>query len=138
MRSGGGGGAAGAGQDMGSSEQKGNNTDARIKAKTVGAQKVAPPPPSLPPSTPGEEGATVAKPKSKAARNPKAKKSKALFNLDVNIGNGVTGRIVVRRGDDPMQLARAFCARHSLPDKPRATERLVQLIEENVRVYVER
>lgn len=121
-------------QDMGSSEQKGNNMDTRAKAIAVGTKMAGASAPGV-----GVSSSTI-KPKASKAqtRKAKAKKSKALFNLDVNIGNGVTGRIVVRRGDDPLQLARAFCARYELPDEARATERLVQLIEENMRVYVER
>ncbi len=34
----------------------------------------------------------------------------------VDIGNGRSDKIEIKRGDDPADLARDFCQRHSLPD----------------------
>lgn len=34
----------------------------------------------------------------------------------VDIGGGKSDKIEIRRGDDPADLARAFCERHGLPE----------------------
>ena len=57
---------------------------------------------------------------------PAASAGKPLFNLDVDIGGGRKGRIVVTRGAAPDELAAAFVASHGLP--PSVLARLSQLI----------
>ncbi|PRW39076.1 expressed ef-hand domain-containing isoform A [Chlorella sorokiniana] len=39
-----------------------------------------------------------------------------LLVTTVDIGEGRQGRVEVREGDDPVDVARAFCARHGLPE----------------------
>lgn len=39
-----------------------------------------------------------------------------LLVTTVDIGEGRAGRVEVRAGDDPVDVARAFCSRHGLPD----------------------
>lgn len=39
-----------------------------------------------------------------------------LLVTTVDIGEGRQGRVEVRAGDDPVDVARAFCARHGLPE----------------------
>lgn len=39
-----------------------------------------------------------------------------LLVTTVDIGDGVTGRVEVRLGDDPEDAARAFCATNGLPE----------------------
>lgn len=39
-----------------------------------------------------------------------------LLVTTVDIGEGRQGRVEVRAGDDPIDVARAFCARHGLPE----------------------
>lgn len=42
--------------------------------------------------------------------------SSLLLVTTVELGGGRTGTVEVRAGDDPADIARAFCARHGLPD----------------------
>lgn len=39
-----------------------------------------------------------------------------LLVTTVDIGDGKSGQVYVRLGDDPEGVARAFCAEHGLPD----------------------
>lgn len=53
-----------------------------------------------------------------------------LLVTTVDIGEGKAGRIELRLGDDPVDVARAFCARHNLPDT--IVLPLAQHLEENL------
>eukprot|EP00937_MAST-01D_sp_MAST-1D-sp2_P007111 g7111.t1 len=56
-----------------------------------------------------------------------------LFNLDIDIGSGRSGRIVVRAGADTAQLARAFVAEHSLPAA--AAAQLTTQLEQSIAMH---
>lgn len=53
-----------------------------------------------------------------------------LLVTTVDIGEGKSDRIEVRLGDEPMEVARAFVVKHSLP--PAITPRLAMHLEENL------
>lgn len=46
----------------------------------------------------------------------KAELQPIILVTTVDIGGGKSDKIEIRRGDDPADLARAFCDRHSLPE----------------------
>jgi len=77
------------------------------------------------PGLPRQDVLPVAAPPPPAAA-ASAGGGKPLFNLDVDIGGGRKGRIVVTRGAAPDELAAAFVAAHGLP--PSVLARLSQLI----------
>lgn len=54
----------------------------------------------------------------------------ALLVTTVDIGGGAAARVEVRQGDDPADVARAFCARHGLPEA--IVMPLAQHLEENL------
>jgi hypothetical protein len=53
-----------------------------------------------------------------------------LLVTTVDIGGGAAARVEVRQGDDPADVARAFCARHGLPEA--IVLPLAQHLEENL------
>ena len=61
-------------------------------------------------------GAGAVAPGPAAARAPPADARPTLLVTTVDIGEGRQGRIEVRVGDDPVDVARAFCQRHGLPE----------------------
>ncbi|KAG1654590.1 hypothetical protein FOA52_008737 [Chlamydomonas sp. UWO 241] len=49
-------------------------------------------------------------------RGRSAKAQPTVLLTTVDIGGGRSDQLIVRRGDDPSEVARAFCVRHSLPE----------------------
>ncbi len=74
---------------------------------------------------------TLSKEADRLSQSQKQHQQPVLLVTTVDIGGGRSDRIEVRRGDDPSDVARAFCTRHGLP--PAIVAPLTGHLEDNLR-----